>query len=165
LHLIEQKCHLSLPPSPSSILRWYWNFGDGSTDSVQNPAHIYQDTGNYQIQLSITNQYGCIDQATQSIYIEPEFILYAPNSFTPNNDNMNETFMPSGIGIDNDFEIFIFNRWGDMVFESSDINIPWTGLVNNGTKMAQEDVYVWMVYATDHSKKKHKFIGHVTLIR
>ena len=61
--------------------------------------------------------------------------------------------------------MFIFNRWGDLVFESSDINDPWKGFTNNGNKGAQEDVYVWMVFATDHLNTKHKFIGHVTLIR
>lgn len=156
---------MSLPPSPASILTWYWNFGDGTSDSIQHPTHTYLDTGKYQVQLSIINQHGCSDQTLQIIYVEPEFILYAPNSFTPNNDDINETFMPSGIGIENNFEMFIFDRWGDLVFESSDINNPWRGFANNGNKEAQEDVYVWMVFATDHSSKKHKFLGHVTLIR
>ena len=123
------------------------------------------DTGVYTIGLTVTNEFGCTDNDVISIEIEPEFTFHPPNSFTPNDDDINETFMPLGIGLDNEFVMYIYDRWGDLIFETTDATVPWDGRANKGTKMAQEDVYVWVVLITDHSNSKHKFVGHVTLIR
>ena len=115
--------------------------------------------------LTATNQYHCSDTKTESILIEPEFVFHAPNSFTPNGDGLNDYFIPKGIGIELDFEMHIYNRWGDLIFSSSSLNQPWKGYRNNGSKIVPADVYVWKIRVRDHKNRLHDFIGHVALIQ
>ena len=99
----------------------------------------------------------------------------APNTFSPNGDGKNDYFLPYILGMEGDnFEMFIYDRWGDMVyktkgsyvdFETSAPIIGWNGVVNYGDKIAQEDVYIWLVKTVDAGKIKHQYIGHVTIIR
>ena len=153
------------PPAPAVISSWFWDFGDGNIDSIsQNPTYTYADTGDYIIELEVTNEFGCSDKDIVAVKIEPEFMLHAPNTFTPNGDGINETFIPEGIGLENNFEMFIYDRWGDLIFESKGIKSEWDGTANDG-RTAQEDVYVWIVFATDHNEARHQYVGHVTLVR
>ncbi|MCE9540059.1 MAG: PKD domain-containing protein, partial [Bacteroidetes bacterium] len=76
---------------------WYWNFGDGDTSSAFNPGtHTYQDTSTYTITLITSTQYNCIDTAYQTIIIEPDFIFFIPNTFSPNDDGINDFFSGKG---------------------------------------------------------------------
>ena len=61
--------------------------------------------------------------------------------------------------------MYIYDRWGDLIFESTSLDEPWNGKANNGKDLAQQDVYIWIVEAKDHNQAKHKFVGQVTLIR
>jgi gliding motility-associated-like protein len=148
---------------------WSWSFGDplNGTSPLQNPSYTYADTGYHTVTLVVTNQFGCRDTDTLSIYIREEFTFYAPNSFTPGKGTLNQVFTPKGIGIDeNNYNLWIFDRWGNMIFHSSDLYTGWDGKANGGSLAAQEDVYVWMVELVVRSTHEDKtFIGHVTLIK
>jgi gliding motility-associated-like protein len=148
---------------------YLWEFGDpqNSTSSSQNPNFTYPDSaGTYLVTLIVTNSYGCTDTITQLIYIEGEFSFWSPNSFTPNGDGLNDVFLPKGIGFeDGSFVLWIFDRWGNQIFESRDMNVGWDGRANGGKKIAQIDTYVWKVVVNDFAGKKHEFVGHVNLIR
>jgi gliding motility-associated-like protein len=148
---------------------WNWNFGDLTTSSISNPpAHKYpSDTGRYTISLITSNQNGCKDTAYQTIIIDADFTFFIPNSFTPNDDGVNDFFFGSGIGIA-EYELYIFDRWGNMVFNSNALPVEsakWDGRANHGKEIAQMDVYVWKVALTDVFGNKHKYIGTVTLVR
>lgn len=145
---------------------WSWNFGNGSdTSSLSDPLpHTYADTGAYTITLITTTQYNCIDTAYQTIIIEPDFVFYIPNSFTPDADGINDTFTGKGIFIKN-FEMTIFDRWGNLIFFSDEINKPWDGKINGGSEIAPVDVYVYVVKITGFNKSKHIYRGIVTLVR
>jgi gliding motility-associated-like protein len=150
--------------------QWYYNFvypGTSATSILENPVYSYPDTGAYMIQQVVTNSYGCTDTAYQSIYVEPEFAFYAPNAFTPNNhDGLNDMFMVKGVGIDpHNFEMMIFDRWGNMIFRSDDINKGWDGRANHGANIAQEDTYVWKVNTKDVKGNDKQYIGHVTIVK
>jgi gliding motility-associated-like protein len=148
---------------------WNWTFGDilNGTSTLQDPAYTYADTGFHTVTLIVTNQFGCVDTAVLSIYIREEFTFYAPNSFTPNKDDKNTVFIPKGIGIDDEgYNMWIFDRWGNMIFHSTDLNTGWDGRANGGANIAQEDVYVWLVELVVRSTHEDKrFIGHVSLIK
>jgi len=147
-------------------LTHYWDFGDDITDTVINAVHTYTSSGTYSVMLIVINSIGCSDTAIYTVTIVEDYILFAPNTFTPNRDGNNDVFIPKGIGIDeNDFEMYIFNRWGDIIYETNDIKKPWDGRANAGRDIAQEDVYVWLVYLKDFSGERHQYVGHVTLIR
>ncbi|MBL4658602.1 MAG: gliding motility-associated C-terminal domain-containing protein, partial [Flavobacteriales bacterium] len=171
LNPIIQFMDTSDPPLPATIDTWTWTFGDGTSDTLQNTEHTYTDTGVFQVTLTVVNQFSCSDNIAFSVEVEPEFTLHIPNTFTPNGDGINEFFpraandLIPGIGIGDDFVMYIYDRWGDLIFESSSILEPWDGTANKGKNLAQEDVYAWVIIAKDHNLAKHKFVGHVTLIR
>jgi len=157
--------------SSSDVTVWNWDFGvqfnnsDVSTD--QNPTYTYADTGFYNVQLIVYNSFGCSDTTANFVEVVPEYVIYAPNAFTPlNGDGNNDTFMPKGIGIDpNNFEMTIFDRWGNAIFKTTDINKGWDGRANGGDKIAQIDVYVWKIKTKDFRGNNHEYIGHVTIIK
>ncbi len=144
---------------------WHWNFGDLDTAVIKNPLpHTYADTGTYLITLIASTQYNCADTAYQTIVIEPDFLFYIPNTFTPNDDGINDTFLGRGIFI-KEYEMMIFDRWGNLIFYSNDMSKGWDGKANHGSDTAQHDVYVYSVNVTDFKNKKHSYKGVVTLIR
>ncbi|MBK7181762.1 MAG: gliding motility-associated C-terminal domain-containing protein [Bacteroidetes bacterium] len=150
---------------------WAWDFGvpfvTSDSSSSQNPAYSYADTGIYVVQLIVSNSFGCTDTAYNDVEIQPEYVIYAPNAFTPlNHDGINDYFMPQGVGIDpNNFEMTIFDRWGNAIFKTTDINKGWDGKANGGDKVAQIDVYVWKIRTKDYRGDNHDYIGHVTIIK
>jgi gliding motility-associated-like protein len=144
---------------------WKWNFGDSDTSKLSNPApHTYADTGAYKITLFISTQYGCRDTTYQNITIEPDFVFYIPSAFSPDGDHINDSFSGKGIFI-SQYEMSIYDRWGNLIFFSEDINIPWDGKANHGSEVAPRDVYVYSIKVTDIKKRKHSYNGVVTLLR
>ncbi len=144
---------------------WNWNFGDSNTSSVFSPSgHTYADTGSYLITLITSTQYNCIDTTYKTIIVEPDFAFYVPNMFSPNADGINDTFTGKGVLIDT-YEMRIFDRWGNMVFITKDLKEPWDGKINFGSRVAQEDVYVYVIKLTDFKRKQHDYRGIVTLVR
>lgn len=152
---------------------WTWDFGDGSTpysigidsSSIITPSpYTYQDTGTYTIMLITSTQYSCVDTTYQKIVIGPDVSFYIPNAFSPNNDGINDTFFPKGIFI-SQFEMTIFDRWGNSVFFSDDFHKPWDGKANYGNEIAQPDVYIYVIKGTDIYRKKHNYKGIVTLVK
>ncbi len=156
--------------STVTITNWSWNFGDLTSTSdvstAQNPSYQYPSTGANTVTLIVTNQFGCVDTATQIVDIIDDFVFYAPNAFTPDGDGLNDIFLPRGIGYDIEtFNLMIFDRWGNNIYSTDDYNKGWDGRANHGTDIAQIDVYVWKVELTDNKKLKHKYIGHVTIVK
>jgi gliding motility-associated-like protein len=152
---------------------WAWDFiytipATGLfTDTLQNPQFSYPAANTYTVQQVVTNSFGCTDTAYNTVEIIPEYVLYAPNAFTPNNhDGINDMFMPSGVGIDPDnFEMTIFDRWGNQIFKTTDVTKGWDGTANGGKKIAQIDVYVWKINTKDYAGQKHSYVGHVTIVK
>lgn len=142
-----------------------WDFGDITTSSLNNPVpHTYADTGTYLITLITSTQYNCLDTASQAINIESDFVFYIPTAFSPDDDGMNDSFSGKGVFI-KEFKMNIFDRWGNMVFVSEDINRPWDGKANKGKEIALADVYIYSITATDFKNRKHNYKGIVSLIR
>ncbi len=149
----------------SGSTQWQWSFGDSSNSGLQKPLHSFSDTGTYTVQQIVINQYGCKDTIEKTVIISPEFTIYIPNAFSPNGDGDNDTFIPIGSGIDaSEFELFIFDRWGNLIFQSNEINKPWDGK-DRGGKLMQQDIYVWKVKLLDVFKKKHTYFGNVILLK
>jgi len=99
------------------------------------------------------------------VYIEPDYSFFAPNAFTPNNDGKNDIFYVYGEGINySTFQMYVFDRWGNLIFISNDINKGWDG-AQVGGPISQIDTYVWEVKFSDMSGNEHKYVGHVNLIR
>ena len=150
---------LSIDPS-----FWNWSFGDGDTSVFKNPEHMYRDTGLYLIRLIVRNNNMCMDTIHKFVKVKGEFVIYFPNTFTPNEDGINERFKPLGIGIYG-FKMLIFDRWGEIIYTSSDENLGWDGTLLSTGKHCQEDTYVYLSVITDEKGEKHEYKGHVNLLK
>ena len=143
-----------------------WSFGDENQSTQINPFHTYNLEGVYEATLVATSQNGCTDTTANQIKINGVFTFYAPNTFTPNGDNINEMFMPIGIGWDEShYKFYIYDRWGNECFSTGDPNIGWNGRANNGSEAAQIDTYTWKAELKDIFGKTHKYIGKVMILR
>ncbi len=144
---------------------WSWNLGDNTLLAIEHPAdHTYPDTGTYLVTLITSTQYNCFDTAQQTIIIEPDFMFYIPNAFTPDGDGTNDSFTGKGVFI-KEFEMTIYDRWGNNIYYTDDIKKPWDGRANKGPEIAQRDVYVFVVKVIDFKLRKHDYRGIVTLVR
>jgi gliding motility-associated-like protein len=145
-----------------------WNFGDNQISNAEAPSHTYaadfQTT--YTINLSVTNELGCVDSSSKTITANELEIYYVPNSFTPDGDEYNNNFKPIfSTGIDlNTYKMLIFNRWGEEIFETNDTANGWDG-TQNGSSI-QDGTYIWTIeYKSKKNDKRTIAKGHVNLIR
>lgn len=147
-----------------------WDFGMDSVFSTEeHPTQFFHDFSKdfYSIELVAFNDLGCSDTTIQIIRVEEELIYYVPNSFTPDDDQINPTFKPvftSGFVV-NSYQIEIFNRWGELIFSSKDVNEGWDGTYRSAQK-AKDGTYVWKIsFATTKNSERISKVGHVNLIR
>lgn len=175
------KANFVLSPQPTTILAptiyftdlstdkygitsWMWTFGDilDSISTSKNSVHTYADTGTFCATLRVVNVHGCVDSITECLVIDPQFTLYIPDAFSPNGNGLNDIFMPKGEAL-RSYDMYIFNRWGTLLFHTNDLMKGWDGTVNH--RICQEDTYVYLIKILDNYNKKHTYIGKVTLIK
>ena len=149
---------------------YLWDFGDGSANtSATDPTHNYPEEGDkdYTVTLTAQSAAGCPDVTTALIHIDNIIIFWIPNTFTPDGNGYNDLFQPvitAGVDI-YDFHFAIFNRWGEIIFESFNPAGGWDGTYGD-RGLVQEDVYVWSLeFGETMSDKKHKHRGHVTILK
>jgi len=150
---------------------YFWDFADGSTSTLFQPIHNYPVVGFYTITLIATNQYNCTDTATDVIKVISD--IQFPNAFTPNlsgsnggaynvNEYNNDVFFPYTAGV-TEYNLMIFNRWGELIFESNDIAVGWDGYFAG--KPCQQDAYVWKANVKFFDGRVYKKTGSVTIVR
>jgi len=145
-----------------------WSFGDGDTSSVIHPLHSFPiyPTGEYNVELIIATDHGCRDSSYTTITISNQASFYAPTGFTPDHDGINDYFKVFGSGINNrNFKMQIFDRWGEIIFESEDPHLGWDGKVKGTKRAAKCGVYTWLVTYSDFMNVQYQKAGTVTLIR
>lgn len=145
---------------------YLWNFGTGFSTMEINPEYTFPDTGIYKVALVVTNTEGCKDTLIKYLDVVPGISYFLPNAFTPNNDSKNDEFIGVGEyeGI-HDFEMTIWNRWGEMVFITKDPYTGWNGRKNNQGEMSPNGVYICLVKFKNPRGKEEKLEGFATLIR
>jgi gliding motility-associated-like protein len=145
-----------------------WTFGDGGSSTAIEPEHTYPigEVGSYEVMLIVSTQFGCSDTAIKPVIVKDQLIYYVPNTFTPDADENNPVFIPViTAGMDeNDYQLEIYNRWGEMVFVTNDIHEGWDGTFNG--KMADTGTYIWKLYfGLIETDGKETAVGHVNLFR
>ena len=142
---------------------WLWNFGGEDSSIIYSPYHIYADSGNYYIQLEVWNSYGCYDSIVKWIRIDPVSNIYIPNTFTPDQDGVNDGFFFVGENmVEDDFEFSIFDRWGETIYYTQKFR-PWNGIYKG--KPVEQGVYIYKFYVKDINNVTKTYIGRVTLLR
>lgn len=150
---------------PSSF---YWNFGDGTTDTIAQPTHDFSEPGTYIVSLTVTDTNNCSETVAREIIVNdilPDLVtFYAPDAFTPNNDGVNDVFQVKGVGWDpSKFTLDIYNKWGRIIYTTNDPRKGWDGKEDG--RALEADVYVWRVNLKVMYKKEHTFLGKVALVR
>ncbi|MFV0593314.1 MAG: PKD domain-containing protein [Draconibacterium sp.] len=142
-----------------------WDFGDEIYSVEENPVHTYTNLGEFIAQLITESKFGCKDTSDTIIRILP-FTVFTPNAFRPDSEiPENRTFMPVGLGADeNHFNLKIFDRWGQLVFESRSVNTPWDGSHRKGGDAPMGN-YIWISQYKDIQGFDHEQKGQVLLIR
>jgi gliding motility-associated-like protein len=146
-----------------------WDFGDGTNGFAFEPFHVFPPVaGDYVVSLVAMNEVGCTDTAYVSIHVEETLIYYVPNSFTPNNDEKNQEFMPIlSQGYKNGtYRLRIFNRWGELVFESLDPSRGWGGDYGPNHTDCQSGTYTWVLnFQVLQTQEDKEIVGNVNLIK
>lgn len=143
-------------------IQYNWNFGDGETSTETNPSHQYISTDNFQAQLVAINQYGCTDTFTLAVRALIDPLLDVPNAFTPGRFGENGVIKVKGFGIGK-MDWKIYNRWGQLLFQSTNIKNGWDGTFKG--KLQPMDVYVYTLDAELTNGQKIRKTGDITLLR
>lgn len=147
---------------------YVWDFGDETTSAESDPEHLYSTVpAGYTVCLIASNAMGCVDTVCHGVNIIETLIYYIPNSFTPDGDEFNQAFKPiftSGFDPFN-FNFKIFNRWGEIIWETNDPKVGWDGVGPNG-KLVQSGTYVWRVeFKSRENDDRQVANGHVNVLR
>ncbi len=145
---------------------WTWTFDVLGNSSEQNPTYTFPEiAASYTIDLFVANEYGCVDSTSRTLIIAEQYLIYVPNTVTPDGDLYNEVFKPYFNGIDiYNYSLMIYNRYGEILFESHDVNVGWNGTY--GGELVPSGVYVWHIITDEASSdKKLEYQGHVTVLR
>jgi gliding motility-associated-like protein len=153
--------------SIGNIISYNWDFGDGSASESQTPPdHLYPDTREgktYAVRLTVQNNMGCLDTAVAQITKMQSCAIGVPNAFTPNGDGKNDYLYPLNAFSVTNLEFQVFNRLGQLVFETRDWTKKWDGTING--KLQQTGTYIWMLRYTDASGRNFSLRGTSVLIR
>lgn len=159
---------ISFENNSTNATSYSWDFQGVDTSSSENPTIVFpQVPGEYPVTLTAISDAGCTDSTTVDVDINDVLLFYVPNTFTPDGNSFNETFLPvmtSGFDI-YDYELLVFNRWGELVFESRNPEVGWDGRFNG--QLMQDGTYVWKITlrSTESQREKKSYYGHVNLLR
>lgn len=151
----------------SSTYQWIFEEGNPAYSFDENPTVHFPDldTGSYDVILIAISESGCMDTSSLTLVIESDIALYAPNAFTPDGDIFNNTWRVFAQGIDTSaFELYIYNRWGEKIWETTEINYPWDGTYLS--KPVPDGMYTWTILTRDsEDDRRYFFSGYIQLIR
>jgi gliding motility-associated-like protein len=139
-----------------------WNFGDTNTSNLENPFHTYSDTGTYDVMLIASTVHNCTDTVSKPFRVKAVTSIYAPNTFTPDGDNVNDIFKVVGYNLV-EIELLIFDRWGTLLYTGIGLDAGWDGTYKG--EKSQQDAYIWTAKSIDGLGKRKSFTGHITLLR
>ena len=157
--------------------QYVWDFGDGTTSTEEDPEHYYQEPGWYTVRLLTDNEFGCPDSFVidEAVFADNKGSIEFPTAFIPDpsgpnggsydpNSFRNDIFFPVFEGVI-EYHLMIFNRWGEIIFETKEIGRGWDGYHQLTGQILQQDVYVWRANVTFANQQTQELAGEVTLLR
>ncbi len=168
-NILDTEIHFT-DASQGNIVAWNWQFGTGLAASASaNPVVEFPNGAGdiYPVMLTVTDINNCVDVITAEIVINDILSVYIPNSFTPNNDGINDVLFVMGADFDpKRFSFMVFNRFGDKVFETNDHTIPWVGDTYNGEYFVPNGTYNWIAVVVSKTTGERKELsGYINLFR
>ncbi|MCK4746294.1 MAG: PKD domain-containing protein, partial [Bacteroidales bacterium] len=155
---------------------YLWDFGDGNVSDTLEPSHVYTEPGRYDITLTVTNNGECSSEYIYSyVEVEPAGEMMFPTVFKPNPDgpadpqfrpgqDNNQIFFPGVYNQVLEYELVVYNRWGERIFISKDVNIGWNGWITD-TRPAEMGVYIWRVRGKYANGQNFTDVGDLTLLK
>ncbi len=143
-----------------------WNLGGANDfDYFEPGSHVFPayNADQFLVTLIAYNDNGCVDSTVVVIHFDNSLIMYVPNTFTPNGDEFNQVFMPVFPSQPAIYNLKIYNRWGEMIFESNDTNIGWDGTYNG--VLVQDGAYTWDIYVTTFDAHIYTRQGLVNVLK
>lgn len=153
----------------SENANWFtWDFAGLGSSDLHDPSFTFPGVlgGTYTVCLTAINGNGCVDTVCHPVVVLDLLAVHVPNAFTPDGDGINDLWMPvfNEPGILIEYELLVFDRWGELLWESHTPHQPWDGIYRG--EMVKEEVYVWKLnYKDGRSYKKEAVIGHVTVLK
>lgn len=155
--------------------RYKWEFGDGDTSDVFEPSHTYRELGLYDITLNVWTEHQCFDSVVmpKAVKVDGKGVIQFPNAFKPSTegpgdgkytypDTRNTVFHPYHDGV-KEYKLEIYDRWGELLFESKDVNIGWDGYYKG--ELCKSDVYIWKAKGKFYNGSNFNKAGDVTILR
>lgn len=147
---------------------YLWQINEEFVSSASEFSFDFSTVGIYEIQLIVKNEYNCEDSIIKTLVVDPKVSFFFPNAFTPNGDGKNDIFKGKGAGLleeVSDYSLKIWNRWGELIFESFDINEGWSGRDKNSNRLAPQAVYTFRSQMTSPSGEMLEFSGSLLLVK
>jgi gliding motility-associated-like protein len=145
-----------------NAVAYEWDFGNGNTDTFVHPTNTYDYPGMYLVTLIAIDDKGCTDTIVKPINIEEEWYVYIPNTFTPDGDRNNNDFRASTLGV-RSLNIGIYNRWGELIFTSPELNFIWDGTYRG--QYVPDGTYTYNIGFITNSGRDKKIRGHVNVLK
>ncbi len=153
----------------SDAVRYFWNIADLASSTETNPSFTFnnKEPGTYEVCMVAYNENDCADSICYNVIIDDVLFTYLPNSFTPDGDDVNDVWgMSTNINVITDYEMMVFDRWGQMVYTTDDPYKAWLGSYQNGGEVLKSDVYVYRIlYGIQNTEARKEIVGYVTLIK
>lgn len=154
---------VSFQSTSIDVVDCFYFFGDGASSNDCNPTHSFNSAGYQDVSLTVVNEYGCYDQTYGRVFING-YLFYAPNSFSPNNDGINDFWRPEMTGV-SAYSCKIYDRWGTVIFETNDVDQAWIGNVRGGEHYAESGIYQYDIAFNDSAGLSRRIQGHICLFR
>ena len=155
--------NFSSAAAQTELISNQWSFGNGRFSNLESPSHNFNQIGNYFVQLTVTDNFGCFDSYIREVVAVEDYFIWTPSAFTPNGDGKNDLYIPRFHNvIEETFQFFIYDKWGKLVFETTDMNTGWNGIRQDNGKIADNSSYSFIAkfitYRNELQEKTGSFI-------
>ena len=141
----------------------FYNFGDGGSSGECSGTYTYSDGGLFDVVQTVVNEAGCSNTAVGQVAVSGT-VFYAPNAFTPDQDGLNDVWLPIALGV-SEYRLAIYDRWGALVWKTDTQDEPWLGQVQDGAHFAPDGIYYFKAVISDLLALPHTYQGHLQLLR
>jgi gliding motility-associated-like protein len=159
----ESNTEMQFTETGGTGISWSWYVDNMGVGTGQTYTHNFTDTGTFNVMLWVENVEGCRDSVVKSIFIFPDATLHVPTSFSPNADGLNDVFKPLGVRFVKEYHMSIYNRWGNLLYETTDPSKGWDGTFAGKTILSGQ--YLVLVEIIDYNNLKAKHRDMVTILR
>jgi len=158
--------NFSSAANQTELVNNQWSFGNGEFSNLESPSHNFNQIGNYFVQLTVTDNFDCSDSYMREVVAVEDYFIWTPSAFTPNGDGKNDLYIPRFHNvIEESFQFFIYDKWGKLVFETTDMNTGWDGTRQDNGKAADNSTYSYIAKFITYRNELQKKTGSFLLLK